>query len=186
MPTGSVFGDVNAKMDQTLGHLAKELAGIRTGRASTGLLEGLSIDYYGTETPIGQVASITVPDPLTLAIQPWEKQLLQPIEKAILTSDLGLNPNNDGKIIRITMPPLTEERRRDLTKHVKKVGEESKIAARNLRREGIEKIKKLEKDKEISEDDSKRSQEKIQKILDDHIARIEKMVADKENEIMDR
>lgn len=186
MSTDTVFAEINGKMDKTISSLARELAGIRTGRANTGLLDGITVDYYGTPTALTAVASITVPDPLTLGISPWEKNLLAPIEKAIMASDLGLNPNNDGQMIRINMPPLTEERRRDLTKHVKKIGEESKVAARNVRRDGMDQIKKLEKDKAVSEDDAKRAGEKIQKILDDHIAKIDKMLVDKEKEIMDR
>lgn len=186
MSTEEIFTEIGGKMDKTISAFSKELAGVRTGRAHTGLLDGITVDYYGTETPLTGVASITAPDALTLGITPWEKNMLAPIEKAILASDLGLNPNNDGTMIRIGMPPLTEERRRDLTKHVKKLGEEAKVSARNVRRDGMDQVKKLEKEKGISADDAKRAGDKIQKILDEHIAKIDKMIDEKEKEIMDR
>jgi len=182
----TVFDQAKHKMDVSIEHLTKEFAGVRTGRASVGLLEGINVDYYGTETPINQVANVSTPDPLTISIQPWEQKMIAAVEKAILASDLGLTPSNDGKVVRITMPPLTEERRRDLTKHVRKVAEDTKIAMRNVRREAIEQIKKLEKEKTVSEDDAKRGNEKVQKIIDEHIAQVDKITAEKEKEIMDR
>ncbi len=181
-----VYDEISLKMDYTIEHLTKEFAGVRTGRASTGLLDSISVDYYGVLTPIKQIASLSVPDPLTIAIQPWETTMLDPVAKAIMTSDLGLNPNSDGKIIRINIPTLTEERRKDLTKHVRKISEVAKIALRNVRREGIERVKKLEKDKEISEDDARGASAKIQQIIDEHIAKVEKVTDAKEHEIMDR
>ncbi|MBI5814934.1 MAG: ribosome recycling factor [Nitrospinae bacterium] len=182
----NLFDDLNRKMDGAIEHLGKEFGGVRTGRASVALLDGIKVDYYGTETPLNQVASVSTPDSLTIAIQPWEAKMIPVIEKAILTSGLGLNPANDGKVVRINMPSLTEERRKELTKVVRKISEESKVALRNLRREGLEKVKKLEKDKAVSEDDAHKAGEKIQKIVDDHIGSVDKKTAAKEKEIMDR
>jgi len=182
----SVYTDTKHKMDVTITHFAKELAGVRTGRASTGLLDGITVDYYGTQTPLSQVANMSTPDAMTIGIQPWDVSLLQAIEKAIMMSDLGLTPSNDGKIIRIGIPPLTEERRRDLTRHVRKISEDAKIALRNVRREGIERIKKMEKEKEISSDDAKKGNDQIQKIINTYIATVEKMTTEKEKEIMDQ
>ncbi|MBI4665643.1 MAG: ribosome recycling factor [Nitrospinae bacterium] len=182
----NVYDEVKRKMDTAIDHLGKELAGVRTGRASLGLLDGIKVDYYGTMSLLNQVASLTTPDALTIAIQPWEQKLVPVIEKAIMMSDLGLMPTNDGKVIRISMPSLTEERRKELTKHVKKLAEEAKIALRNIRRDGVEKIKKLEKDKAVSEDDARKATDKVQKIIDEHIAIVDKKTAAKEKEIMDR
>lgn len=182
----SLFDDIKTRMDVAIDHLSHELAGIRTGRASIGLLDGIHVDYYGASTALNQVASISTPDPFTLAIQPWETKMMAVIEKAIMASDLGLTPSNDGKVVRINLPALTEERRKELTKHARKISEETKIAVRNVRRDGIEKLKKLEKDKHIPEDDVRKATDKIQKIIDDHIAAIDKITATKEKEIMDR
>ena len=181
-----VFDEAKRKMDVTVEHLAKELAGIRTGRASTALLDGVTVDYYGADTPINQVANVSTPDALTISIQPWDAKMIGAIEKAILASDLGLTPADDGKVIRINMPPLTEERRKELTKHVRKLAEDAKIALRNVRREAIEQIKKLEKEKEVSEDEARKGGDRIQKIIDEHISKIDKMTAEKEKEVMDR
>lgn len=182
----SVYDDTKHKMETTVNHLGKELAGVRTGRASTGLLEGITIDYYGTQTALSQVANISTPDAMTIGIQPWDVSVLPAIEKAIMLSDLGLTPSNDGKVVRIAIPPLTEERRKDLTKHVRKLAEDGKIALRNVRREGIERIKKMEKDKELSSDDLKKGSDQIQKIIDGYITGVDKMTTAKEKEIMDR
>lgn len=182
----NVFKEVRHKMDVTLDHLAKEMAGIRTGRASLGLLDHVRVDYYGTETPLNQVANLSIPDSLTISVQPWDASMVTVIEKAILTSDLGLTPSNDGKVIRIPIPPLTEERRKELTRVVKKEAEDAKIALRNVRREGVDQIKKLEKQKDISEDDSKKGLDMIQKITDEYVAKADKMCAEKEKEVMDR
>lgn len=181
-----LFEETKNKMTHTIEHYSRDLGGVRTGRASVGLLDGITVDYYGTETPLNQTASINTPDALTIAIQPWDVSMLPAMEKAILASDLGLNPSNDGKIIRITIPPLTEERRKELTRHVRKLSEEAKIALRNVRRDAIEKIRKLEKNKEISEDDSHGGSDTIQKILDERVAKIDAITADKETEIMAR
>ena len=182
----NILNEVTHKMDVTIEHLIRELAGVRTGRASLGLLEGVHVDYYGVKSPLSQVATLATPDSLTISIMPWETSMLAVIEKAILTSNLGLTPQNDGKVIRIPIPPLTEERRKELVKVVKKVAEDTKVAIRNVRREGIELVKKQEKNKELPEDLAKKTVEKIQKITDDHVARTDKMAADKEKEIMDR
>ncbi len=163
----------------------KDLASIRTGRASLSLLEGITVDYYGTPTPIQQVASLSIPEPRQILIQPWEQRLIPEIEKAIMKSDLGLTPTNDGKVIRINIPPLTEERRKQLVKVVRKRAEEARIAIRNIRRDTNEELKKLEKDKHLSEDIVKRSQEEIQKLTDSFIGKIDDILAHKEKEIME-
>ncbi|HJM82273.1 MAG TPA: ribosome recycling factor [Nitrospinota bacterium] len=181
-----VYSEAKHKMDVTIEHLCKDLAGIRTGRASLGLLDGITVDYYGQESPLNQVASLTLPDPLTISVQPWETNLVPAIEKAILASDLGLTPNNDGKVIRLPIPHLTEERRMELCKIVKKCIENFKIAIRNVRRDAIEKLKKLEKGGKISEDGSHTAQDNMQKITDEHIKLGSKMGIEKENEILDR
>ncbi|CAN5172280.1 ribosome recycling factor [soil metagenome] len=172
------------KMAKTLEALRTDLAKIRTGRVHTGLLDHINVDYYGSATPISQVASITLLDSRTLSVQPWEKKLVAVIDKAIRDSDLGLNPSNMGEIIRVPMPPLTEERRRDLTKVVKSEVEDAKVAVRNLRRDANEHIKKLLKDKDISEDDERRGQDDVQKLTDRYVSEIDKVYADKEKEIM--
>ena len=165
--------------------LKKEFSGIRTGRASMGLLDGIIVDYYGTPTPVQQLASLSIPESRQIAIQPWEHRLIPEIEKAIMKSDLGLTPMNDGKTIRINIPILTEERRKQLVKIVKKRAEESKIGVRNIRRDSNEELKKLEKDAHISEDEVKKEHEEIQKITDSFIKKIDELLAHKENEIME-
>ncbi|MDK2922412.1 MAG: ribosome recycling factor [Desulfonauticus sp.] len=180
-----VFKDGKAKMQKAIKALEQELAKLRTGRASTGLVEDLKVDYYGTPTPLNQLASISIPDSRTIAIQPWDRSAFSEIEKAILKSDLGLTPVNDGKIIRINLPPLTEERRKDLVKLAKKYGEESKIAIRNIRRELNETLKKMKNNKEITEDDLHKGQEEVQKLTDQYIEKIDKIVSAKETEIME-
>lgn len=165
--------------------LKKEFAGIRTGRASMGLLDGIIVNYYGTPTPVQQLASLSIPESRQLAIQPWEHRLIPEIEKAIMKSDLGLMPMNDGKTIRINIPILTEERRKQLVKIVRKRAEESKIAVRNIRRDGNEELKKLEKEEHISEDEVKKEHEEIQKITDSFINKIDELLGHKEKEIME-
>ena len=172
------------KMNRTVETLREDFIKIRTGRASAGLLDHVMVDYYGTMTPINQVAQIGVADARTLTVQPWEKNMVAPIEKAIRSSDLGLNPATSGMLIRVPLPPLTEERRRELTKVVKHIGEEAKVAIRNLRRDANEHVKRLLKDKEISEDDQKRSEKDIQKLTDNFIAQVDATVANKEKEVM--
>lgn len=172
------------RMEKALGALKRELSTLRAGRASPAMLDRISADYYGTPTPINQLGSISTPDTRTLVIQPWDKSALAAIEKAIQKSDLGLNPANDGSIIRIVIPPLTEERRKELAKETKKFGEEAKVAIRNIRRDANDEIKKKEK-AEISEDESRRHQDDIQKLTDRHVAEVDKILAAKEKEIME-
>ncbi len=181
-----IYSRQKAKMESSIEHFGRELAGVRTGRASAGLLDGISVDYYGTPTPLSQVATVSTPDALTIAIQPWEASMIPVIEKAISISDLGLNPGNDGSSVRLSIPPLTAERRVELTKHVKKMAEDSKIALRNIRRDTLEGVKKLEKNKDISEDDARKAGDNIQKSLDLYIERVDKLTADKEKEILDK
>ncbi len=173
------------KMKVVIDTLKKDYASLRTGRASLALLDPITVDYYGTKTPLNQVASLSVPDPRQITIQPWDQKAIAEIEKAILKSDLGLTPSNDGKVIRINIPHLTEERRKELVKVAKKRLEEAKVAIRNIRRDVNEDIKKEEKDKKISEDDSKRFHEDIQKLTDTFIEKAEEILRHKENEIME-
>ena len=179
-----VVDQLGEKMKKTISNFGADLAKVRTGRATPNLLDGVKVDYYGSLMPINQVASITCPEARTIQIQPWEAGQIQAIEKAILISNLGLVPQNDGKIIRIPLPMLTEERRKDLVKQVKKNAEESKIALRSERREANETVKAMEKGKQITEDDSKKLGDLIQKKTDDSVAEIDKLVAAKEKEIM--
>jgi ribosome recycling factor len=171
-------------MERSLESLRTALGRVRTGRAHVGLLDHVNVDYYGTPTPIGQVANVTLLDGRTIGVSPWEKKMGQAIDKAIRESDLGLNPVMVGELIRIPMPPLSEERRKELVKVVKNEGEQAKVAVRNLRREANEQLKKLLKDKAISEDDERRSQDETQKLTDKFIAEIDKMLAAKEQEMM--
>ena len=172
------------KMEKSLDVLLDEYASIRAGRANPHVLDRLRIDYYGTPTPIQQVGNVTVPEARMIVIQPWEKSLLKEIEKAILVSDLGINPTNDGNVIRLVFPELTEERRKDLAKDVKKKGEGAKVAIRNIRRDAMDSIKKMEKAGDISEDDLKQGEEKIQKITDKMIEKVDKAIETKTKEIM--
>ena len=185
MSISQITAETNERMNRSIENLKKELTRIRTGRATPALLDGIKVDYFGTPTPIAQLGNISTPEPRQLIIQPWEKSLLGAIEKAILASDLGLNPQNDGNVVRLNMPALTEDRRRELVKSCKKVGEEDKVAVRNIRRDSNEKIKKLEKDKDINQDDSKKAQDDIQKITDKFIKLIDDMLVVKEKEILD-
>lgn len=172
------------KMEKSYDVLLEEYTSIRAGRANPHVLDKLKVDYYGAPTPLQQVANISVPEPRMILIQPWEKSLIKAIEKAILTSDLGINPNNDGSSIRLVFPELTEERRKELAKDVKKKGEATKVAVRNIRRDANDAIKKMEKNGDISEDDLKEGEEKIQKITDKMIEKIDKAVEAKTKEIM--
>ncbi|MEK7385896.1 MAG: ribosome recycling factor [candidate division NC10 bacterium] len=176
--------DVEARMTAALDALGRELASVRTGRASTSLLDGIRVDYYGTPTPVNQMASISVPDARTLVIQPWEASQLKAIEKAIMASDLGLTPQNDGKVIRLAMPSPTEERRKQLAKSVHKIAEESRIAIRNIRREANDKLKGMARDKKVSEDDERRGHDQIQKTTDKFIAKVDELLKKKEQEIL--
>ena len=172
------------KMSKSVDALISEYASIRAGRANPHILDKLKVDYYGTPTPFQQVANISVPEARMIQIQPWEASLIKEIEKAILNSDLGLTPNNDGKVVRLVFPELTEERRKELVKDVKKKGENAKVAVRNIRRDGNDALKKMAKDNEISEDESKQLEAEIQKLTDKYVAEIDKAVDDKSNEIM--
>jgi ribosome recycling factor len=181
----AIFTQLQKEMDGSVGALRKELAKLRTGRASTSLLENIMVEYYGTTTPLNQLSTLSAPEPRLLVIQPFDRSAMAEIERAILKSDLGLTPNNDGKIIRIPIPQLTEERRKDLVKHVKKVAEEYRVSVRNHRRVAIEHLKEAEKKKEITADDAKHGQDRVQKITDDFIGRIDKVVKAKEEEVME-
>jgi ribosome recycling factor len=173
------------KMKKALDMMRKEYASIRTGRATPSLLDKITVDYYGTPTPINQVGNVSVPEPRLIVIQPWEKPMLTAIEKAILKSDLGIAPNSDGSVIRLNIPQLTQERRSELVKVVHKKAEESRVAIRNLRRDANDAIKKLEKDKVISEDETKKGQDDIQKLTDKYIKEIDQVMAVKEKELME-
>ncbi|MDD6038382.1 MAG: ribosome recycling factor [bacterium] len=172
------------KMTKTMNNLNEEYAGIRAGRANPHVLDRLRVDYYGTPTPLQQVANINVPEPRMIQIQPWEPSMVKEIEKAIMTSDLGINPTNDGKLIRLVFPELTEERRKELVKDVKKKGENAKVAVRNIRRDGNDAFKKLSKTDDISEDEIKDLEDALQKLTDKYIAKIDKAVEEKSKEIL--
>src|SRR5215471_1160678 len=175
---------IKRRMEKAVEDLRKELSTIRTGRASISILDNITIDYYGTPTPINQVAQMTTPDATLITVQPYDVSLVGPVEKAIRSSDLGLNPSNDGRIIRIPIPPLTEDRRKTLAKHVHKVLEDHRTAVRNIRRDGNEFLKKLLKDKLISEDEEKKSLDEIQKLTDDFVHKLEDVAKNKEQEIL--
>jgi len=180
-----IYTDTQDRMDKALERLDRDYRRLRTGRASVSLVDSIRIDYYGTSTPLNQLATLTIPDPRTIMIQPWDTSVIGEVEKAILKSDLGLTPMNDGKVIRINIPPLTTERRRELVKVVKKMAEETKVAVRNIRRDANDMIKDLKKEKEISEDDQFRAQEETQRITDDLIKRIDAVYSAKEKEILE-
>ena len=177
--------EMTRKMEKTMEVLGSQFGSVRAGRANAQVLDRISVSYYGADTPIGQVASISSPDPRTLVIQPWDGSLLKPIEKAIQVSDLGINPQNDGRIIRLVFPQLTEERRKDLTKQVKKYGEDAKVAVRNIRRDGMDMIKKELKKSEITEDDQKKGEKDLQELTDKYIKKVDEMCAKKEKELME-
>ncbi|MBU1612270.1 MAG: ribosome recycling factor [Proteobacteria bacterium] len=181
----TVIADGTKRMDGALTSLDREFGKLRTGRASTSLVDTLEVDYYGTATPLNQIASISVPDSRTISIQPWDKGAFGAVEKAIQTSDLGLNPTNDGKVIRISIPALTEERRKDLVKIAKKYTEEAKVAIRNIRRDMNESLKKMQKDKEITEDELHKSQDDVQKLTDEYVKMGDESLAAKEKEILE-
>ncbi|GBE35400.1 ribosome-recycling factor [bacterium BMS3Bbin06] len=175
----------NEKMNHAIEFLKKDFAAVRTGRASLSLFDGIMVDYYGTQTPLNQVATLSVPEPMMITIQPWDQNLIPAIEKAILQSNLGLNPSNDGKIIRVAIPALTEERRKQLVKMVKKRAEEARVAIRNIRREINEELRKMEKSKIIGEDVLKKSLNEIQELTDQHIKNVDVTLKHKEDEIME-
>ena len=178
------FKDFTRKMEKTLEVLASDFGAVRAGRANAQVLDRISVEYYGVDTPIAQVGSISSPDARTLVIQPWDSSLLRPIEKAIQLSDLGINPQNDGRVIRLVFPQLTEERRKELAKQVKKYAEEAKVAMRNIRRDGMDYVKKLKKNSEITEDEQKKAEKDLQDMLDKNIKKVDEAYAAKEKELM--
>jgi ribosome recycling factor len=182
--TDDVIGSARADLDKTVAAFKKELSHLRTGRATTSLLEGILVEYYGAKTPLNQIATLAAPEATLLVVTPFDKTALTAVEKAIRISDLGLNPQNDGKIIRVPVPPLNEERRRELVKHVRKLAEDYRVSARSHRRDALEMLKELEKDKDITEDDRRHASEKIEALSKECIDRIEKQLKTKEDEIM--
>jgi ribosome recycling factor len=191
-PSGPTFnsvkeveGNLKTRMDKALSDLQHEMASIRTGRASLGILDHIRVDYYGTPTPLNQIANLHVPEPSMITIQPWDVSQIGPIEKAIRVSDLGLNPANDGKVIRLPIPPLTEERRKELVKKLHGVAEHHRVSVRNIRRDGNEAVKKLFKDKKITEDDDKKAHDDIQKVTDGYMDKIDQAAKTKEKEILE-
>jgi ribosome recycling factor len=184
MPVQDVVNKAQAAMKKTLDHLQQDFSKVRTGRASAAILDPVRVDYYGSPMPINQVASMAVPDPRTIVVQPFEKAMLTPIEKAIREADLGLNPSNDGNVVRVPIPMLTEERRKEIVKTCKKFAEDSRIAIRNIRRDHNEVLKKVEKDEHLSEDERKRGEQEIQKVTDRFIKNVDEMTEAKEKEVM--
>lgn len=178
------FNHVEEKMSKTISVLVENFAEVRAGRANPAILNKIKVDYYGTPTPINQVAGVSVPEARLIVIQPWDASLLKEIEKEILKAEIGINPNNDGKVIRLAFPELNEERRKELVKEVKKTAEEAKVSIRSVRREGIDEAKKLQKDNQMTEDELKSAEDKIQKLTDSKIAEIDKILAEKEKDIM--
>ncbi len=181
----TVFATAEDKMNKSLNNLSQEFAAIRAGRANPAVLDKVQVDYYGSPTPINQLAAVSVPDPRMLLITPWDKSVLKEIEKAIQISDIGINPQNDGSALRMQFPPMTEERRRELTKDIAKMGEDCKVAVRSIRRDAIDKIKDMKKRSEITEDDQKNAEKKMQDLTDRFTKEIEKMVDGKQKEIME-
>ena len=179
------FKEFNRKMDKTLEILQEDFGAIRAGRANARVLDRITVEYYGVETPVGQVGTISSPDARTLVIQPWDGSLLKKIEKAIQASDLGINPQNDGRVIRLVFPQLTEERRKELAKQVRKYGEDAKVAVRNVRRDAMDYIKKLKKDSEITEDDQKKAEKDLQELTDKYIKKVDEACSVKEKELME-
>ena len=178
------FDDIKEKMEKTLNVFENSLAEIRAGRANPAILNKIKIDYYGVPTPISQVAGISVPEARLIVIQPWDLSVLKEIEKEILKADIGINPNNDGKVIRLNFPELNEERRKEIVKDIKKIAEESKVAIRSIRRDGMEEIKQKQKNSEITEDEQKVAEDELQKITDKYVAEIDTVLANKEKEVM--
>lgn len=185
MTVKDIESNTRSRMEKVLADLQHVMAGIRTGRATVSLLDGIRVDYFGTPTPLNQVASLHVPEPSMITAQPWDSSLIGPIDKAIRASDLGLNPQNDGKIIRIPIPPLTQERRKDLVKHLHNIAEDHRVAVRNIRRDANEAVKKLLKDKTISEDEERRAHDEIQKMTDGQMTKLDAAAKTKEKEILE-
>ena len=180
----SILGETERKMDSSITALKRELSAIRTGRATPALIENVPVDYYDVPTPLNQIASISAPDSRAIMVQPWDKQALQEIEKSLIKSDMGFNPSNDGTIITVPIPPLTQERRQELVRLLKRKLEESKVSIRNVRRDGIDSLRKLERAKSISQDENRRTQEQLQKSTDSHVKIVDELGASKETEIM--
>ncbi len=178
------FKEYSRRMEKTLEHLSEDFGAVRAGRANPQVLDRITVEYYGSETPLNGVATISSPDARTLIVQPWDAKLLKDIQKGIQVSDLGINPQNDGRVIRLVFPQLTEERRKDLTKQVKKYAEEAKVALRNIRRDGMDYVKKLKKNSEITEDDQKKAEKDLQDLLDKYIKNVDAALATKEKELM--
>jgi ribosome recycling factor len=183
--TKEVITHMKIHMDKTVEALRRDYQKTRTGRANLGLLDDIRIDYYGTPSPLSQVATLSVPEPRTINLQPWETKMIPVIEKAIMNANLGITPANDGKVIRLNLPALTEERRKDIVKQLKKMAEEAKVAARNIRRDAIDELKKLEKNKKISEDDLKRTEKEVQDVTNSYVAKIDEVLAHKEKDVME-
>jgi len=183
--TKDVIKAMGAQMDKTIDALRKEYQKVRTGRASTSLLDEVKVDYYGTLTPLNQLATLAVPEPRTITLQPWEAKIIPAMEKAILNANLGLTPSSDGRTIRLNLPPLTEERRKEIVRQLRKMAEDAKVAVRNIRRDCIDELKKLEKDKKITEDDLKRGEKEVQDVTNSHVAKIDEVLVHKEKEVME-
>lgn len=185
MDTKTILNEASGRMQKAIDHLEEELLNIRAGKASPHVLNSVMVDYYGTQTPVSGVASVTVPDAKTILIQPWDQKMLRPLEKAILDSNIGLTPSNNGEQIRLTLPPLTEERRKELVKQVKKYAEDAKVAVRNVRRDAMDKFKAQKKAGEMTEDDQKIAEKDLQKLTDDYIKEIDKVAEKKEKELFE-
>lgn len=185
MPVASIVDDASQHMRKAVEHVQQQLTKVRTGRASASMLDAVKVEYYGEPTPLAQVGSVSVPDARSIMIQPWDRTALQSIEKAILAANLGITPQNDGQVIRISVPPLTEDRRKDILKQCKKMAEEGKLAVRNIRRDANEELKKAEKTEHFSEDERKRGEDDVQKNTDKYVAEIDKILAAKEVEVME-
>src|SRR5229473_1938927 len=179
-----VLDELKKDMEHTLDALRKELAKVRTGRASTALIEGVMVEYYGTRTPLNQLAALSAPEPRLLIVQPYDRSIMASVEKAIYQSDLGLTPVNDGKVIRVPIPELTEERRKDLVRHIRKVAEDYRVSLRNHRRDANERLKKMQKDKQIAEDEVRATQDRVQKVTDEYIEKLDKVLKSKEDDLM--
>jgi ribosome recycling factor len=185
MPVQTIVNDASAMMKKAVEHVQQQLAKVRTGRASASMLDNVKVEYYGEPTPVSQVGSVSTPDARSILIQPWDRSVLQGIERAILAANLGVTPQNDGQVIRITVPPLTEERRKDIVKQCKKMAEDGKLAVRNIRRDANEHLKVAEKEEHYSEDDRKRGEEEVQKLTDKYVKDIDTILAAKEVEVME-
>lgn len=183
--TKEVITNMKGHMEKSLDSLRRDYQKVRTGRASLGLLDDVRIDYYGTPSPLSQVATLSVPEPRTITLQPWESKMIPLIEKAIMNANLGITPANDGKVIRLNLPALTEERRKDIVKQLKKMAEDAKVAVRNIRRDAIDELKKMEKNKKISEDDQKRAEKDVQDATNNFVAKIDETLNHKEKEVME-